>query len=269
MFAVVKHKRVNEHQTITFSKEDMLGGQKKLPKQNSFSNREDNKKDDKKYNEKSDQSIPLMQSVQEKSIALREVDGDNNENDDRQNESWLEIGKEQQPISPEPPKNPYNIEIQDNADNRQFSTRKATVAENDAMSKIIDAVKIISKEKQKHPRISFVDFGGQSMYYAFHQIFLSPKTFYVLVLDMSKSPDETVYETEDKCGSRFSTWKYKGNVCLIKLFVVNIKRSGMSWPYLTIYISFDEQRFIKTSRNIQWIYKISGKKYHILSFRQI
>lgn len=48
------------------------------------------------------------------------------------------------------------------------------------------------------------------MYYAFHQIYLSPKTFYILVLDMSKSPVEKVNIAEDTFGRQFESWTYKG-----------------------------------------------------------
>lgn len=82
-----------------------------------------------------------------------------------------------------------------------FDTEKVT---------ILDAVRNLSRKDRRHPRITLLDFGGQSMYYAFHQIFLSPKTFYILVLDMSKSLDEKVNETEDTCGGQFEFWTYKG-----------------------------------------------------------
>lgn len=80
----------------------------------------------------------------------------------------------------------------------------------EVMSTILDAVRNLSRGNRRHPRITFLDFGGQSMYYAFHQIYLSPKTFYILVLDMSKSLDEKVHVTEDTCGGQFESWTYKG-----------------------------------------------------------
>lgn len=82
-----------------------------------------------------------------------------------------------------------------------------------AISKIMDDVKKHSSDTLVRPQISFLDFAGQSLYYAFHQIFLSPKTCYILVVDMTKSPNEQVLEPDEDeidC-SRFKSWKYQGN----------------------------------------------------------
>lgn len=82
-----------------------------------------------------------------------------------------------------------------------------------AISKIIDDIKNLSSENLIRPRITFLDFAGQSLYYAFHQIYLSPKTCYILVVDMKKNPNEEVPEPdmdEIDC-SRFKYWKYQGN----------------------------------------------------------
>lgn len=77
-----------------------------------------------------------------------------------------------------------------------------------AMAKIMDALEQI--DKNPGPRITFIDFAGQSQYYAFHQIYLSPKTVYILIVDMTKSLDEKVTDTDEKFGSRFESWTYKG-----------------------------------------------------------
>lgn len=78
-----------------------------------------------------------------------------------------------------------------------------------AMSKIMEALEQLNKNPR--PRITFIDFAGQSIYYAFHQIYLSPKTCYILVLDMTKSLDEKV-DSDETVGSRFVSWTYKGNI---------------------------------------------------------
>lgn len=80
--------------------------------------------------------------------------------------------------------------------------------EKDAMAKIMDAIEQI--DKNPGPRITFIDFAGQSQYYAFHQIYLSPKAVYILIVDMTKSLDEKVTDTDGKFGSRFESWTYKG-----------------------------------------------------------
>lgn len=79
----------------------------------------------------------------------------------------------------------------------------------------------LSSRKHLPTQVTFLDFAGQSMYYAFHQIFLSPKTFYILVVDMTKRLDDKVEEHLDMEGkspgkheklcSRFQSWEYKGN----------------------------------------------------------
>lgn len=81
---------------------------------------------------------------------------------------------------------------------------------NYAFSKIMDAVKELSSDSHLYPRITFLDFAGQSMYYAFQQIYFSPKTCYILVVDMTKHPNEKVDETDETCCSLFKSWTYKG-----------------------------------------------------------
>ncbi|XP_062606508.1 uncharacterized protein LOC134268289 [Saccostrea cucullata] len=79
--------------------------------------------------------------------------------------------------------------------------------ENDAMMKILNAVIQIGKEK-RNPRITFLDFAGQNAYYAFHQVYLSPKTFFILVIDMTKKFTDK-NENDASGGSRFTSWTYK------------------------------------------------------------
>ncbi|XP_056017076.1 uncharacterized protein LOC130053692 [Ostrea edulis] len=57
--------------------------------------------------------------------------------------------------------------------------------------------------------LSVVDFGGQCAYYACHQVFLSRRAFYLLVLDMSKSFSEKVDESRcEQNGTIFADWTY-------------------------------------------------------------
>lgn len=78
-----------------------------------------------------------------------------------------------------------------------------------AMSKIMEALEQLNTNPR--PRITFIDFAGESIYYAFHQIYLSPKTCYILVLDMTKDLNEKV-DSDETVGSRFVSWTYKGNI---------------------------------------------------------
>lgn len=84
--------------------------------------------------------------------------------------------------------------------------------ENYAISKVMDAVKDLSNETILHPHITFLDFTGKNMFYDFLQINLSPKTFYILVVDMTKSLNEMVDvpESNEMHCSRFESWTYGG-----------------------------------------------------------
>lgn len=104
----------------------------------------------------------------------------------------------------------------ENHGKKNESIRTDTTLDDDehyAISKIIDDLIKRPSEKCIPPRITFLDFAGQSLYYAFHQIYLSPKTCYILVVDMSKSFSEEVSDPDvaELICSTFKSWKYKGN----------------------------------------------------------
>lgn len=61
-----------------------------------------------------------------------------------------------------------------------------------AISKIMDSVKQLAGAKHLHPRITFLDFAGHCMNYAFHKNYFSQRTCYILVVDMTKRFDEHV-----------------------------------------------------------------------------
>ncbi|XP_061192321.1 uncharacterized protein LOC133200555 [Saccostrea echinata] len=57
--------------------------------------------------------------------------------------------------------------------------------------------------------LTFFDFGGQCAYYACHQIYLTRRAFYVVVVDSSKCLDQKVDKKVcDQDGSVFSGWTY-------------------------------------------------------------
>ncbi|XP_062586685.1 probable serine/threonine-protein kinase pats1 [Saccostrea cucullata] len=57
--------------------------------------------------------------------------------------------------------------------------------------------------------LTFFDFGGQCAYYACHQIYLTRRAFYVVVMDASKRLDQKVDKKVcDQDGSVFSGWTY-------------------------------------------------------------
>lgn len=82
-----------------------------------------------------------------------------------------------------------------------------------AILKIKDAVNELLNENDLRPRITFLDFAGQSMYYAFHQIFLRPKSCSILVVDMTKSLNDEVdvKDGNEKECSQFASWRYRGH----------------------------------------------------------
>lgn len=81
-----------------------------------------------------------------------------------------------------------------------------------AASELMDYVRAMTGKDYLGPQITFLDFAGQKMYYSYHQIYLSPGTFYILVVDMTKKPDDKVEvtKTDEKGCTRFDSWVYKG-----------------------------------------------------------
>ncbi|XP_062567557.1 uncharacterized protein LOC134229786, partial [Saccostrea cucullata] len=58
--------------------------------------------------------------------------------------------------------------------------------------------------------LTFFDFGGQCAYYACHQIYLTRRAFYIVVVDASKDLDKVVdKEVCDQTDTLFSGWTYK------------------------------------------------------------
>lgn len=107
---------------------------------------------------------------------------------------------------------PYQIRKGNKAHRRNGEqTRRSFPAdERFAVSKIIEDVYQLSNNL--NPRITFLDFAGEHSHYAFHQIYLTPKTCYILVVDMTKGFDEEVPlpNSDEIHGSLFESWTYKG-----------------------------------------------------------
>lgn len=111
---------------------------------------------------------------------------------------------------------PYQIleEKETNSYTKPFSDESAKSA---LLKIIINAVKELSRDDHLCPRITFLDFARKSMYYDFQQIYFSANTCYILVVDMTKKPNDEVHETDDRCCSLFESWTYKG----IKMFITS------------------------------------------------
>lgn len=104
--------------------------------------------------------------------------------------------------------------LEDNETNNKNNDEGMEGDENEifGVSEIMDYVRAMSGTDYLGPQITFLDFAGQKIYYSYHQIYLSPGTFYILVVDMTKQLDEKVEvpETDEKGCTRFESWTYKG-----------------------------------------------------------
>ncbi|XP_062612067.1 uncharacterized protein LOC134273860 [Saccostrea cucullata] len=101
----------------------------------------------------------------------------------------------------------------------------ARVLSSEATAMLKDEIfeKILS-EKEKLPTVSMLDFAGQLAYYACHQIYVTPKAFFILVLDMTKRFEDVVdREKDNQEGSIFSVWTYKD---YLKFWITSIKTFG-------------------------------------------
>ncbi|XP_061193746.1 uncharacterized protein LOC133201976 [Saccostrea echinata] len=85
---------------------------------------------------------------------------------------------------------------------------RLSIPENSEISGILRVSKDVSDDPEK--KITMVDFAGQCSYYASHQIFLSPRAFFILVLNMDKKFDDKV--GEEVCsqeGSIYKGWTHR------------------------------------------------------------
>ncbi|XP_062593366.1 uncharacterized protein LOC134254841, partial [Saccostrea cucullata] len=93
-------------------------------------------------------------------------------------------------------------------DEREKFEDKKMVSENSEISGILKVSKDVLGDPEK--KITMVDFAGQCSYYASHQIFLSPRAFFILVLNMEKKFDEKVgKEVCSQEGSIYEGWTHK------------------------------------------------------------
>ena len=123
-------------------------------------------------------------------------------------------------------------------DEHKDTIKVDTNIENYAMSSIMEAVNELSRENTRRKTITFLDFAGQSIYYAFHQIYHSPETFSILVVDMGKNP-KVQCETDGKCCSRFQSWTYEGIKTFQKIFVYfYIDKKTILHVYVSFSIEF-------------------------------
>ncbi|XP_062600958.1 uncharacterized protein LOC134262583, partial [Saccostrea cucullata] len=85
---------------------------------------------------------------------------------------------------------------------------RQNIPEKSEISGILRVSKDVLDEPEK--KITMVDFAGQCSYYASHQIFLSPRAFFILVLNMEKKFDEKVgKEVCRQEGSVYEGWTHE------------------------------------------------------------
>lgn len=81
------------------------------------------------------------------------------------------------------------------------------------IAKVIDNATKLPSENLTRPQITFLEFAEESLYYVCQQNYLSPKAYYIFVVNMTKGLNEQISESEKdeiNC-SRFESWKYQGN----------------------------------------------------------
>lgn len=70
---------------------------------------------------------------------------------------------------------------------------------------------IASLDMNNLKMLSLLDFAGHSAYYVCHHIFFSPRAFFILVVDMTKSMETEATESCKKRNLIYSNWTYAGN----------------------------------------------------------
>ncbi|XP_061195215.1 uncharacterized protein LOC133203452 [Saccostrea echinata] len=117
----------------------------------------------------------------------------------------------------------------------------ANILSSEAQAMVKDEIfqKILS-EKEKLPTVSMLDFAGQLAYYACHQIYVTPKAFFILVLDMTKMFEDVVSQEKDNQeGSIFSVWTYKD---YLKFWITSIKTFGGKKAPLFLVVTHTERK---------------------------
>ncbi|XP_062619010.1 uncharacterized protein LOC134280579 [Saccostrea cucullata] len=111
-------------------------------------------------------------------------------------------------------------------------------ADKDSISEILRISSSDSDDPEK--RITILDFAGQCAYYATHQVFMSPRAFFILVLNMEKKFDDQVGEEEcSQTGSIFKKWTHRD---YLKFWVKSIHQySSDKAPVLLIATHAEEK----------------------------
>ena len=76
-----------------------------------------------------------------------------------------------------------------------------------------------SRKRSSEQTISMLDFAGHCGYYACHQIYFNHRSFFILVMDLTK-PLDIVVEDSGNEGTIFERWTYKGHQILISSIII-------------------------------------------------
>ncbi|XP_062582647.1 uncharacterized protein LOC134244382 [Saccostrea cucullata] len=138
-------------------------------------------------------------------------------------------GNMEKSMSPSEGEEENTVEIMTNV----LSSEAQAMVEYEILEKILS-------EKEKFPTVSMLDFAGQLAYYACHQIYVTPKAFFILVLDMTKRFDNIVSKEKDNQeGSIFSVWTYKD---YLKFWITSIKKFGGTKAPLFLVVTHTERK---------------------------
>ncbi|XP_062597707.1 uncharacterized protein LOC134259121 [Saccostrea cucullata] len=168
-------------------------------------------------------------------------------NDNKGNLEQKNIDKGTEVIYSREEKEEENVEIQSapNGDSEEESTieKMAGVISSEAQAMVKDEIfQNILSEKEKLPTVSMLDFAGQLAYYACHQIYVTPKAFFILVLDMTKKFEDVVdKEKDNQEGLIFSVWTYKD---YLKFWITSIKTFGGKKAPLLLVVTHTERKSI-------------------------
>lgn len=208
LFSDIQKSNADVHQTIIFSKNEIETNEHKNP------SKQEHSSEHKEIKEEDD-------AIRGQSSNYIQEDPQNGQNKDERNLSQSN-NDESEIISNDPAKTSSQTSIKRESfvestqeDGKQSAAERNDLNEtsprdDDAMQACLNDLKFLSKSPE-NSQITFLDFAGQSIYYAFHQIYLSPKAVYILVVDMTKSFDEKDPTIPHKDLTRFEEWTYKGN----------------------------------------------------------
>ncbi|XP_062612400.1 uncharacterized protein LOC134274161 [Saccostrea cucullata] len=171
--------------------------------------------------------------------------GVDSSDDNKDNLEQKNINKGTEVIYSREEKEEENVEIQSlpNEDPEEECTieKMAAVLSSEAQAVVKDEIfQNILSEKEKLPTVSMLDFAGQLAYYACHQIYVTPKAFFILVLDMTKKFEDVVSKEKDNQeGSIFSVWTYKD---YLKFWITSIKTFGGKKAPLLLVVTHTERK---------------------------